>query len=200
MLAVVFVLLAIAAAIAILATVTYNRLVRSDNERKRALAQIDVQLKRRSDLIPNLVESARGYLAHESSTLDEVITARTVAAGLREASSDSPRDSNALGGLFAADTALTGVLGKLMMVAENYPDLKANGTVSDLMNELNNTETQISGSRSAYNNAVKEYNQDIELFPNVLFSSIFGFKKAASWALTDPAEAVPVRFSLVNKP
>jgi LemA protein len=196
----ILVVLIVLAAAGGLAGQIYNRMVKADNELKRTLAQIDVQLKRRYDLIPNLVESARGYMAHESSTLEAVIKARNAAAQLRQAAADAPGDAAALGALAAADGSLSGVLGRLMMVAENYPQLKADGTVADLMTELNNTENQIGGARSAYNQAVKDYNQTIELFPNVLLSGLFGFKKAAGWRLTDPAEAAPVRFTLGTKP
>ncbi|MDR0621773.1 MAG: LemA family protein [Deltaproteobacteria bacterium] len=198
-----YALLAILVILALLggmAMAIYNRLVRSSNECKRSLAQIDVQLKRRYDLIPNLVESARGYLAHESSTLEEVTKARNSAAQLREAAAGQPQNAQSIESLFAADTALTGVLGRLMMVSESYPQLKADGTVADLMTELNNTETQISGTRAIYNNAVKDYNQTIELFPNILLAGFFGFKRAASWALADPTEAAPVRFTLTSRP
>jgi LemA protein len=182
-----------------LAVVIYNRLVKCSNEYKRSLAQIDVQLKRRYDLIPNLVESTRAYLAHESSTLEEVIKARNLAAAQREAAVSDPKDQASLERLMTLDGSLSGVLGRLMMITENYPQLKADGTISDLMIELNNTENQISGTRSMYNSAVKEYNQTIELFPNILFSGLMGFKKAPSWALADPAEGAPVRFSLAGK-
>ncbi|MDR2386042.1 MAG: LemA family protein [Deltaproteobacteria bacterium] len=192
-------ILVVAGLLVWLAVKTYNRLVKSSNEYKRTLSQIDVQLKRRYDLIPNLVESARAYLAHESSTLEEVIKARNLAAAQRETAAGQPQDQASLERLMSLDSSLSGVLGRLMMISENYPQLKADGTISDLMIELNNTENQISGTRSMYNMAVKEYNQTIELFPNVLFSGLLGFKKAPSWALTDPAEAAPVRFSLANK-
>ncbi|MDR2367928.1 MAG: LemA family protein [Deltaproteobacteria bacterium] len=197
---IILVILIILGVLCLLATVIYNRLVKSANEYKRSLAQIDVQLKRRYDLIPNLVESARGYLTHESETLEAVIKARNVASQLRQDSLGEPGGAEAFGRLMAADSTLTGLLGRLMMVSEQYPQLKADGTIADLMVELNNTENQISGARSMYNNAVKDYNQTIELFPNILFSGLFGFKRATSWALQDQAEAAPVRFSLANKP
>ncbi|MDR1677140.1 MAG: LemA family protein [Deltaproteobacteria bacterium] len=196
----ILILLIFLALLAGLVALIYNRLVKASNEYKRSLAQIDVQLKRRYDLIPNLVESAKGYLSHEKSTLEEVIKARNQAAQFRQTCSDDPSNAKALESLVTADTALTGVLGRLMMISEQYPQLKADSTIKNLMDELNNTENQISGARSTYNYAVMEYNKTIELFPNVFFSGLFGFSKASSWVLTDQAEAAPVRFSFGTKP
>ncbi|MDR1051924.1 MAG: LemA family protein [Deltaproteobacteria bacterium] len=177
----------------------YNKLVKSSNECKQALAQIDVQLKRRYDLIPNLVESARAYLAHESSTLEEVVRARNQASQAREAAAAAP-GPEALGRLTAADGALTSMLGRLMMVAENYPDLKADGTVSRLMADLSNTENLVGGARSSYNDAARRYNQTTQVFPNVLLSGIMGFKETRLWTLADPAEGAAVRISLAPPP
>jgi LemA protein len=194
----VLILLIILAIVIGFGAVIYNKLVKADNERKRSLAQIDVQLKRRYDLIPNLVESVRAYMAHESSTLEDVIKARNSAAQARDGVAASP-SPDALAALASADGALTGMLGRLMMLTENYPNLKADETVKKLMNELSETENLLSGVRSSYNQAVKEYNQTIELFPNVLLSSFLGYRQAASWTLSDQAEAEPVRFALGPK-
>ncbi|MDR1110527.1 MAG: LemA family protein [Deltaproteobacteria bacterium] len=187
-------ILAILAGLGGLAGLIYNRLVKASNAHKMALAQIDVQLKRRYDLIPNLVEAARAYLAHERLTLEDVTRARNLAAGAREEARDGA--AGALDRLAAADGALNGLLGRLMMVSESYPELKADRAIADLVRELNNTENAISGARATYNAAVRDYNQAIELFPNVIMSGLMGFRKAPSWALADQGEAAPVRFSL----
>ncbi|MDR1658639.1 MAG: LemA family protein [Deltaproteobacteria bacterium] len=174
----------------------YNRLVKAKNAFQASFAQIDVQLKRRYDLIPNLVESSRAYLAHESQTLDAVIKARNVAAQARQSASGDPSQAGALKRLSEADSSLSGILSQLMVVVESYPNLKADSTISELMNELTKTEDQISLARSSYNYLVMEYNQAREVFPSVLFAGLFGFLPANLWVLTDPTQAEPVRFTL----
>ncbi|MDR2442472.1 MAG: LemA family protein [Deltaproteobacteria bacterium] len=183
-------------AIALLLAAIYNRLVKAKNAFQAAFAQIDVQLKRRYDLIPNLVESARAYLAHESQTLEAVINARNLASQARLSASGDPSQAGALNRLAQAEGSLAGALSKLMVVVESYPELKADKTVNDLMKEITNTEDQIGSARTIYNHRVMEYNQSREVFPAVMFSSLFGFQSAALWTLTEPAQAEPIRFSL----
>lgn len=181
---------------AALIAVIYNRLVRDRTAWRAAFAQIDVQLRRRYDLIPNLVESSKGYLAHERETLDAVISARNQAAQARQSASGDPSQAAALKRLSSADGILGGLMSRLMAVVENYPDLKADKTISDLMAELSDTENQISSARTQYNFAVQRYNQDREVFPAVMFASLFGFEPAPLWALDDQSQAEAPRFSL----
>jgi len=153
----------------------YNRLVAGRNRYKNAFAQIDVQLTRRYDLIPNLVETAKGYLAHERTTLEAVIAARNSAfAGLKSAAAD-PGNAGAIRGLASADGVLGGALGRLLAVVESYPDLKGNQTMSQLMEELTSTENRVSFARQAYNDAVLAYNNSCEVFPNTLVAGMFNF-------------------------
>ncbi|MDR2142550.1 MAG: LemA family protein [Deltaproteobacteria bacterium] len=192
----VIVLLVILGALIFLLTRLYNQLVILKNRYINAYSQIDVQLKRRYDLIPNLVESCRAYLAHESSTLEAVIQARNMASIARSSAAGDPTQQAALKQLTESDNALSGLLGKLMMVVESYPELKANQTVSDLMEDLRTTENRISFSRQAFNDAVMEYNQSREVFPAVLFVNIFGFQPAEFWRLESPAEGQTLRIQL----
>ena len=163
----------------------YNRLVALRNEYKNQFAQIDVQLKRRHDLIPNLVETAKGYMAHERGTLDEVIAARNgaVAAGQQAAA-----DPAAVQKVAAAEGVLTQSLGRLFAVAEAYPDLKANQNMLALQGELTETENRISMSREAYNESVRNYNTQREVFPNSLLAGVFNFGPASLYELTDPGD------------
>jgi LemA protein len=156
----------------------YNRLVKLRNRYKNAFAQIDVQLKRRYDLIPNLVETAKGYMKHEKETLDAVISARNQASSASDAAAKNPGDPDAMAGLIGAETALTGTLGRLFAVVEAYPDLKANENMSQLMEEMTSTENKISFARQAYNDSVTTYNTDTETFPAVVFVGALGFKPA----------------------
>ena len=163
----------------------YNRLVAARNGCRNAFAQIDVQLTRRYDLIPNLVETAKGYLAHERGTLEAVVTARNAAySGLKGAARD-PGNAAAMATLASADNALGGALGKLLAVVEAYPDLKANETMAQLMEELTSTENRVAFARQAYNDAVLGYNNAREMFPANLVAGTFGFSAAA------PLEAAP---------
>lgn len=157
----------------------YNGLVALRNRFKNAFAQIDVQLRRRYDLIPNLVETAKGYLAHERETLTAVIEARNVAAGAAKALAGAPGDPTAMKAFAAAETGLAGVLSKLMMVAERYPELKADRQMARVSEELTSTENRIAFARQAYNDAVTEYNTRRELFPSSLVAGAFGFSPAA---------------------
>jgi len=175
----------------------YNRLVAARNGYKNAFAQIDVQLTRRYDLIPNLVETAKGYLAHERGTLEAVIAARNAAsAGLKSAAAN-PGNAEAIKGLASADGALGGALGRLLAVVESYPDLKGNQTMSQLMEELTSTENRVSFARQAYNDAVLDYNNAREVFPNNLISGMFAFTAATPLAIesADKRAAPQVKFS-----
>jgi LemA protein len=177
--------------------VIYNRLVSARNGYKNAFAQIDVQLTRRYDLIPNLVETAKGYLAHERGTLEAVIAARNVAsAGLKSAAAN-PGNAAAIQGLASADGALGGALGRLLAVVESYPDLKGNQTMSQLMEELTSTENRVSFARQAYNDAVLDYNNSREVFPNNMLAGMFAFAPATPLAIesAEKRAAPQVKFS-----
>lgn len=156
----------------------YNRLVSSRNQVKNGFAQIDVQLTRRYDLIPNLVETVKGYMAHERETLEAVIQARNAAAGDLKAAAADPSNADAIKALAAAETTLGGALGRLFALSEAYPDLKANQNAMQLQDELANTENQVASSRQAFNNSVMEYNNTRETFPNNLVANVFLFKPA----------------------
>ena len=166
----------------------YNKLVSLRNRFKNAFAQIDVQLKRRYDLIPNLVEVAKGYLKHEHSTLEDVIKARNIASAAAQAVAANPADGNAMKGLVTAETGLTGALSRLMVVSEQYPDLKANQNMMQLTEELTSTENKISFARQAYNDSVMTYNTAREVFPNVIFAGMFSFLPAELFKVEDPTE------------
>ncbi len=157
----------------------YNKLIALRNLFKNAFAQIDVQLRRRYDLIPNLVEATKGYLTHERATLEAVIQARGAAVNAGRAAAAQPGNAAAMAGLNAAEGTLAGALSKLLAVVESYPDLKANTTIRDLMEELTSTENKIGFARQAYNDAVTDYNIKRELFPNNVVSSLFNFEAAA---------------------
>ena len=166
----------------------YNALVGLRNRFKNAFAQIEVQLKRRYDLIPNLVETAKGYMKHESSTLEAVITARNIAAAAASAVATNPADANAMKGLLSAEAGLGGALSRLMVVSEQYPDLKANQNMMQLTEELTSTENKVGFARQAYNDAVMAYNTAREIFPNVVFAGMFGFLPAELFKIEDPTE------------
>ena len=174
----------------------YNTLVQLRNRFKNAFAQIDVQLKRRYDLIPNLVETAKGYMAHERETLEAVIAARNQASSANQKAAANPGDAGAMQSLIGAESALTGALGRLLVTVERYPDLKANQTMSQLMEELTSTENKIAFSRQAYNDSVTMYNTSRETFPNVIFAGPMGFQAAVLFEIEKPAEreAVSVKF------
>src|SRR3954464_7195129 len=166
----------------------YNSLVSLRNRFKNAFAQIDVQLKRRYDLIPNLVEVAKGYMKHESGTLEAVIKARNVAYTASQSAAANPADAGAMKNLVSAETGLTGALSRLMVVSEQYPDLKANQNMMQLTEELTSTENKISFARQAYNDSVTIYNTTRETFPNVVFAGMFGFLPAELFHIEDAAE------------
>jgi len=156
----------------------YNKLIQLKNRFKNAFAQIDVQLKRRYDLIPNLVETAKGYLKHERETLEAVIKARNDATAAAEKASADPGNPEAIQGLMGAESALTGTLGRLFALVEAYPDLKANQNMMQLSEELTATENKVSFARQAFNDAVMGYNTAREVFPNVIVANMFAFREA----------------------
>lgn len=158
----------------------YNNLVTLKNRYQNAFSQIEVQLKRRYDLIPNLVETAKGYLKHESETLEAVIEARNTARAGLDAASTNPSDANAMHQLGAAETALGNALGRLNVVMEAYPDLKANENMMQLSEELTTTENKVAFSRQAFNDAVMEYNTFKQSFPPNIVAGKFGHSKDAS--------------------
>lgn len=166
----------------------YNRLVDLRNRFKNAFSQIDVQLKRRYDLIPNLVETAKGYLKHESTTLEAVIKARNIAAAAAQTAAANPADANAVRSLASAEAGLGGALSRLLVVSEQYPDLKANQNMLRLTEELTSTENKIAFARQAYNDNVMTYNTTRETFPNVVFAGAFGFLPAELFKIEDPTE------------
>ena len=166
----------------------YNRLVALRNRFKNAYAQIDVQLKRRYDLIPNLVETAKGYIKHERGTLEAVIAARNAASAANVAAAQNPGDAAAMKGLSGAETALTSTLGRLFAVAEAYPDLKANTTMMALMEELTSTENKVAFARQAYNDSVMAYNTQRETFPTNMIAGPFNFGPAELFVIEKPEE------------
>ncbi len=166
----------------------YNKLVTLRNRFKNSFAQIDVQLKRRYDLIPNLVETAKSYMSHERDTLEAVIAARNQASNASNQAAANPGDPNAMQGLLGAESVLSGAMGRLLVTVERYPDLKANQTMSQLMEELTSTENKISFARQAYNDAVMTFNTSRETFPNVLIANPMGFKEAALFEIKDEAQ------------
>jgi LemA protein len=175
----------------------YNKLVTLRNRYKNAYAQIDVQLKRRYDLIPNLVETAKGYMAHERGTLEAVTQARNIAYAASKAAAANPGDPAAVKSLVAAEGGLAGTLSRLMMVSEQYPDLKANQNMMQLTEELTSTENKISFARQAYNDSVMSYNTDREVFPNNLVAGMFNFAAAELFVVDKPEQrdAPKVSFS-----
>jgi LemA protein len=183
-----WILLAVVVALAVWAITIYNGLVVLRNRFKNAFSQIDVQLKRRYDLIPNLVESVKGYMAHERGTLEAVIKARGSAVSAAQSAAAKPGDPAAMQGLAQAEGALGGALGRLLAVFEQYPDLKANQNVLGLQEELSSTENKIAFARQAYNDSVMEYNTKRESFPDVLFAGALGFGAAELLQSTESAE------------
>ena len=173
----------------------YNRLVTMRNRYKNAYAQIDVQLKRRYDLIPNLVETAKGYMAHERGTLEAVTAARNIAYAASKAAAANPGDASAMKNLASAETGLGGTLSRLMMVSEQYPDLKANQNMMQLTEELTSTENKISFARQAYNDSVMTYNTDREVFPSNLIAGMFNFTSAELFVVDKPEEKVAPKVS-----
>jgi LemA protein len=178
----------VAVVVVLLIAGIYNTLVALRNQFKNAFSQIDVQLKRRYDLIPNLVETAKAYLSHERQTLEAVIAARNSAYNAHQQVGGDATNSAAITNLSGAEGQLTGALGRLMAVAENYPNLKADTNMRQLSEELTSTENKVSFARQAYNDAVMRYNTARETFPNVAFTGIFGFTEASAFEISNEAE------------
>jgi LemA protein len=177
----------------------FNSLVALKNKFKNAFAQIDVQLKRRYDLIPNLVETVKGYMGHERETLEAVIQARSAATSAREGAAANPGDPQSMGALMAAEEGLGGALGKLFALSEGYPDLKANQNVSSLMEELKTTENKIAFARQHYNDSVMTYNTKREMFPSSIIAGMFNFSEASMFEIgaaerEEVTKAVKVEF------
>jgi LemA protein len=175
----------------------YNKLVSGRNGFENAFGQIDVQLTRRYDLIPNLVETAKGYMKHEKETLEAVIEARNQAASATQSVAKAPGDPQAMQQLMGAEAALTGTLGRLFALAEAYPDLKANSNMLSLQDELTSTEDKVSYAREGFNNAVTRYNILRESFPDLIIASMFKFDAAELFVVDAPEqrEAPKVSFS-----
>ena len=187
--------LIIVAVLLIVPIVLYNRLVALRARLKNGFAQIDVQLKRRYDLIPNLVEVAKGYLAHERDTLEAVIAARSQAQQAERRAAQAPDDAEAMGGLIGAERTLSGALGRLLAVAEAYPELRGNQTMRGLQEELASTENRIAFARQAYNDAVMHYNTYRESFPQNQIAGAFGFTQAEPFEIEVEAEREAPRVS-----
>jgi LemA protein len=180
------VFLALAVLLVLAVVGIYNRLVTLRNQFRNAFAQIDVQLKRRYDLIPNLVETARAYLKHERETLEAVIAARNQAVGAERKAAAAPGDAQAMASLAGAEGVLAGALGRLFALTEAYPHLKANQTMAQLSEELTSTENRVAFARQAFNDAVTAYNNSREVVPNVFIAGLCNFAPAA---LLETAEA-----------
>jgi len=180
--------LAVVVALVIWIIAMYNRLVVLRNRFKNAFSQIDVQLKRRYDLIPNLVEAAKGYLQHERQTLEAVVQARAAAVSAEGRAAAAPGDPEAMRGLSQAEGALGGALGRLLAVFEAYPDLKANQNVMQVQEELVSTENKVAFSRQGFNDSVMEYNTERESFPQIIMAGPMGFHHAELLESTESPE------------
>jgi LemA protein len=191
------VIVVIALALAAFVIGIYNKLVTMRNRYKNSYAQIDVQLKRRYDLIPNLVETAKGYMKHESGTLIAVTEARNIAYAASKSAASNPGDAAAMKNLVSAESGLGGALSRLMVVSEQYPDLKANQNMMQLTEELTSTENKISFARQAYNDSVMTYNTDREIFPSNIIAGMFNFAAAELFVIdkAEQKEAPKVSFS-----
>ncbi len=190
----IFVFIIIAAIGTVISVVwsSYNRLVTLRSRYRNAYSQIDVQLQRRYDLIPNLVETAKGYMTHERETLEAVIAARNTAMGAAQGAAADPGNPQAMQRSASAESELTGVLGRLLMVSEAYPDLKANQQMIMLMEELSTTENKVSFARQAFNDEITLYNTKREVFPSNLIANAFNFSAAELWAdVTEGARQAP---------
>lgn len=169
----------------------YNGLVKLRNRYRNAFAQIDVQLKRRHDLIPNLVETAKGFMAHERETLEAVIQARNMASSATQAA--NTEDASSMGALMAAEGGLGSALGKLFALSESYPDLKSNANMMQLSEELTSTENKVAFSRQSYNDSVTEYNTKTEVFPASILAGMFNFGQATLFEVAEAGEREPVK-------
>jgi LemA protein len=181
-----WIILGIVVLLVVFAVGIYNGLVTARNGYKNAFAQIDVQLTRRHDLIPNLVEVAKGYLAHERNTLEAVIQARNAAVSGLKAAAANPGDAAAVQNLASTENALTGALGRLFALAEAYPDLKANRNMMQLSEELTTTENKVAFARQAFNDSVMGYNNKREVFPNSVIAGMFNFQPAQLLEIESP--------------
>jgi LemA protein len=180
---------------ALFAVNVFNTLITLRNRYKNAFSQIDVQLKRRYDLIPNLIEVAKGYMAHERETLEAVINARNQAVTAQQKAAASPGDPSAMRSLSVAEGQVSGVLGRLFALAENYPDLKANQNMLALQEELTSTENKVAFSRQAFNDAVMAYNTQREVFPASMIATLAGFAPAQLFEIETPKEREAPRVS-----
>lgn len=190
------ILLAIVLVVVFWAVGAYNRLVSLQNQYKNSFAQIDVQLKRRYDLIPNLVETAKGYMKHEREALEAVIAARNQAVTANAKAAGDPSDAQAMQQMAAAEGLLTSSLGKMFALSEAYPDLKANQNMMQLTEELTSTENRIAFARQAYNDGVMQYNTSREQFPGSIIAGMFAFRPAELLQSTEaPEERKPVKVS-----
>ncbi|AGA30568.1 LemA family protein [Singulisphaera acidiphila] len=181
--------------LALFVIATYNRLVMYRNRFKNAFSQIDVQLKRRYDLIPNLVEAVKGYMKHESGTLEAVIQARNSAATAGRNAAANPGDATAMTSLSAAESQLNGALGRLFALSEAYPDLKANQNMLSLQEELSSTENKVAFARQAYNDAVMQYNTQRETFPTIVVANFLNFTEAHLFQVESETERQAPRVS-----
>ena len=179
---------AVIVVLVIWAVIAYNQLVTARNKYKNAFAQIDVQLTRRHDLIPNLVETAKGYMAHERETLEAVINARNSAVSGLQQAKGNPGDPQAMGNLAQAEQGLSGALGRLFALSESYPDLKANENMMQLSEELTTTENKVAFARQAYNDVVMDYNNTRESVPTNFIAGPFNFGPAELLEIEDPVK------------
>lgn len=189
--------LIVVVAVALVGVAIYNRLISLRNRNSNAFSQIEVQLQRRYELIPNLVETAKAYMAHEAETLSAVTKARNEASSRCEAAAKSPEDPSLIGALASAEGALSSAMGRLNVVMEAYPDLKADAQMRDLGEELASTENRVAFARQAYSDAVMLYNTAREQFPAVIVASLCSFKEADLFEVDDPVmkESVKVAFA-----
>jgi len=190
-----WIILGIIGAIALMAIGIYNNLVALRNKFKNAYAQIDVQLKRRYDLIPNLIEVAKGYMKHERDTFEAVVNARNSAVTAANSAAQNPGDPDAMQKLGKAESNLGGALGRLFALAEAYPDLKANTNMMQLSEELTTTENRVAFARQAFNDAIMAYNTARETFPAVLLAGALGFHAAQLFAIENEAEKAAPKVS-----
>ena len=173
----------------------YNSLVSLRNRYRNGFSQVDVQLKRRYDLIPNLIETAKGYMVHERGTLEAVVSARAKATQANQNFAANPNSPDAMRQMAQAESGLSSALSRLLVISEKYPQLKADSTMNHLMEELTSTENRIAFARQAYNDAILEYNNNREVFPNVLLASAFGFSAAEFFKIETEAERAAPKVS-----